>query len=121
MLFPSNDPLLCPLLNLGIYIEHYAHNETANPDSFIFGGDSTRYPIVRLFESLLSEDEFLQVSGSLGGKLGNHSVMKGACTYAIRTGVAREFGIHRGLWRAKKQAVDICIDVNQPYPDVMAA
>ena len=46
---------------------------------------------------------------------------KGACTYAIRTGVAREFVIRRGRWRAKKQVVDIYIDVNQPYPDAMAA
>ena len=121
ILCPSNDPLLCPLLNLGAYIEHYAHDEALSQDSFIFGGESVRYPIGRLFESLLSDDEFKQVSGSLGGKLGNYSIRKGACTYAIRSGVSREYVIRRGRWRAKKQVVDIYIDVNQPYPDAMAA
>ena len=120
MLCPSNDPLLCPLLNLGIYIEHYAHDETVTGDSFVFGGNASRYTIGRLFESLLSDDEFKQVTG-LGGKLGNHSVRKGACTYAIRAGLLREYAIRRGRWRAKKQVVDIYIDVNQPYPDTLAA
>ena len=100
------------MLNLGIYIEHYAHDETVNQESFIFGGDSSRYNIGRMFESLLSDDEFLQVSGSQGGRLGNHSIRKGACTYAIRSGLSREYAIRRGRWRAKKQVVDIYIDVN---------
>ena len=121
MLCPSNDPLLCPLLNLGIYLEQYAHDETVTQDSPIFGGDASRYTIGRLFESLLSDDEFLQVAGSLGGRLGNHSIRKGACTYAIRAGLLREYAIRRGRWRAKKQVVDIYIDVNQPYPDTLAA
>ena len=95
MLCPSNDPLLCPLLNLGIYLEQYAHDETVTQDSPIFGGDASRYTIGRLFESLLSDDEFLQVAGSLGGRLGNHSIRKGACTYAIRAGLLREYAISK--------------------------
>ncbi len=121
MLCPSNDPLLCPLLNLGIYLEYYAYDETVAQDSPIFGSDTSRYTIGRLFKSLLSDDEFLQVSGQQGGRLDNHSIRKGACTYVIRAGLLREYAICRGRWRAKKQVVDIYIDVNQPYPDTLAA
>ena len=113
MLCPSNDPLLCPLLNLGIYVEHYAHDESISGESLIFGGDSSRYNIGRMFESLLSDDGFKDLPGHQGGKLGNHSIRKGACTYAIRSGLSREYAIFRGRWRAKKQVVNIYIDINQ--------
>ena len=121
MFCPSNDPLLCPLLNLGIYVEHYAHDESISGESLIFGGDSSRYNIGRMFESLLSDDGFKDLPGHQGGKLGNHSIRKGACTYAIRSGLSREYVIRQGRWRAKKQVVDIYIDINQPYPDAVAA
>ena len=74
-----------------------------------------------MFESLLSDDDFKDLSGHQGGKLGNHSIRKGACTYAIRSGLSREYAIRRGRWRAKKQVVNIYIDINQPYPDAVAA
>ena len=61
-------------------MEHYAHGESISGESLIFGGDSSWYNIGRMFESLLSDDDFKDLPGHQGGKLGNHSIRKGACT-----------------------------------------
>ena len=74
-----------------------------------------------LWPSLLSDDDFWDLLGHQGGKVGNHSIRKGACTYVIRSGLSREYTICWGRWRAKKKVVDIYIDIDQPYPDAVVA
>ena len=76
ILMSSNDPLLCVILNLGIYIEAYGREESLESSSFLFGGDSLRSGIGRVFEFLLSHDDFHKASSK--GKLGTHSIRKGA-------------------------------------------
>ena len=115
---PSNDPLLCPILNLGLYLEAYV-SEDMGSEGFLFGGDSHRSAILRTFESLLSDDEFLKAS--VVGKLGTHSIRKGACTFAVRSGLSRDYATRRGRWRAKKNVVEVYIDINQPFPDAVAS
>ena len=73
ILMPSNEPLLCPILNLGIYLEAYG-SDAMGSEGFLFGGASQRSAILRTFESLLSNDEFLKAS--VVGKLGTHSIRK---------------------------------------------
>ena len=113
-----NDSLMDPLLNLGVYIESYGRDENLTRDSFLFGGESSTYSVRRLFDEALSNDEFNKL---VKGKLGTHSVRKGASTYGTRSGLSREYVIRRGRWRSKKQVVDLYIDMNQPYPDALAA
>ena len=109
----SNDCFIYLLLNLGVYIESCGQDaQSLTRDSFLFGGESTAYLVRRLFEEALSNDEFNKL---VKGKLGTHSVRKGASTYS------REYVIRRGRWRSKKQVVDLYIDMNQPYPDALAA
>ena len=118
ILMPSNEPILCPILNLGIYLEAYG-SEAMGSEGFLFGGDPQRSTILRTFESLLSDDEFPKAA--VKGKLGTHSIRKGACTYAVRAGLSRDYATRRGRWRAKKNVVEVYIDINQPFPDAVAA
>ena len=113
-----NDSLMDPLLNLGVYIESYGCEENLTRDSFLFGGESSTYSVRRLFDEALSNDAFNKL---VKGKLGTHSVRKGASTYGTCSGLSREYILRRGRWRSKKQVVDLYIDMNQPYPDALAA
>ena len=72
----------------------------------------------RLFDSILSNDDFKRLAKDI---LGSHSVRKGSLTYGTCSGLSREYVIRRGCWRSKKLVVDIYIDLNQPYPDALAA
>jgi len=114
----SNDYKLDPLLNLGIYLEAYGREQSISREDSLYGGESNSYTVRRLFDSVLSNDDFKKL---VKGNLGTHSVRKGASTYGTRSGLSREYVIRRGRWRSKKQVVDIYIDLNQPYPDTLAA
>ena len=58
---------------MGIYLEAYG-SDAMGSEGFLFGGASQRSAILRTFESLLSNDEFLKAS--VVGKLGTHSIRK---------------------------------------------
>ena len=119
VLFGSMEEIICPLLNLGLFIECSDHcGELLNRDGYLFGGDKARSGIRRLFDSLINDSEFVSL---LRGLVGNHSVRKGAATYAMRSGLSRDHINRRGRWRVRKQVVDAYIDVNLPYPDALAA
>ena len=107
-----------PLLNLAIYLEAYGREQSISREDSLYGGESNSYTVRRLFDSVLSNDEFKKL---VKGNLGTHSVRKGASTYGTHSGLSREYVIRRGRWRSKKQVVDIYIDLNQPYPDTLAA
>ncbi len=55
------------------------------------------------------------------GKLGTHSLRKGPSTYASRFGFLRNWIFLCGCWWSNKKQVDICIDVDMPYPDAKVA
>ena len=114
----SNDYKLDPILNLAIYLESYGREQSISREDCLYGGESNSYAVRRLFDSILSNDDFKKL---VKGNLGTHSVRKGASTYGTRSGLSREYVIRRGRWRSKKQIVDIYIDLNQPYPDALAA
>jgi hypothetical protein len=113
--FGSMDPLVCPMLNLAVYVEMFFRGNRATP---IFNKKrSTRnfsLSLVKLFESRF----FKHVRP---GKVGTHSLRKGPSTYASRFGLLKEWISLRGRWRTSKKQVDTYIDVNVPFPDAKVA
>ena len=115
----SFEEMICPLLNLAMYIEGSGFTgETLTKDGFLFGGTAARHSVRRLFDSLIQDEEFTAL---LAGLLGNHSVRKGSATFAMRSGLSRDHTNRRGRWRVRKQVVDAYIEINLPYPDALAA
>ena len=90
VLCQSDNPLISDLLNSGICVDHYAHDESISQVSLIFGGYSSQYNIWRMFELLLSNDEFEEVFRQQEGRFWNHLIRKGACT------------LHHQVWALKR-------------------
>jgi len=74
----SNDYKMDPLLNLAIYLEAYGREQSISSSDSLYGGESNSYTMRRLFDSVLSNDDFKKL---VKGNLGTHSVRKGASTY----------------------------------------
>ena len=111
ILFAAMNPLLCPMLRLGIYLETVGtHGDLLFPQSNKSSADQLGTLFKSRFFTSLRE-----------GKLGTHSVRKGAATYAGRCGLPTEWIEQRGRWRGKKRQVDTYIDLNKPYPDARVA
>ena len=111
ILFAAMNPLLCPMLRLGIYLETVGtHGDLLFPQSNKSSADQLGVLFESSFFTSLRE-----------GKLGTHSVRKGAATYAGRCGLPTEWIEQRGRWRGKKRQVETYIDVNKPYPDARVA
>ncbi len=49
--------------------------------------------------------------------LGSHSVQKYAAAYAQRCGVTKDEKDIRGRWKGQGWVLDVCDDVELPYPD----
>ena len=114
IVFGSMEPLLCPILNLAIYIE-----TRTNDSPFVFGNPINGHTIVRkALQAAVGDVRFKRMKD---GKLGTHSFRKGAATYASRAGAIKDHVDRRGRWRRKKATVDIYIDTNLPYPDALVA
>lgn len=119
VLFPSMEEVIDPLLNLAIYLEvSRAAGVVLDKDGHLFGGSKCRHGMRRLFDVLVSDDDFQSL---MSGLLGNHSVRKGAATFGMRSGLSRDHTNRRGRWRVRRQVVDVYIDPNLPYPDALAA
>ena len=119
VVLPSMEECIDPILGLAIYLEtSRAAGELLCKTKHVFGGEKARHTIRRLFDTLVSHDDF-QVM--LTGLLGNHSVRKGAATFGMRSGLSRDHTNRRGRWRIRRQVVDVYIDNNLPYPDALAA
>jgi hypothetical protein len=121
ILLASNDPKLCALLALGVYVETLgrfdaSHITNADP---LFGDSENgdRFARTMLDKAFLSPT----FRKAKAGNLGTHSIRKGASTYASRAGMSRDFVKRRGRWRARKQVVDTYIDITLPYPDAKTA
>lgn len=110
----SLEPLLCPILNLAVYLETRTHDSP-----FVFGSPDHGARVVRAaIQEVLDDSRFERTRP---GKLLTHSFRKGSATYASRTGAVKDHVDRRGRWRRKKSTVDIYIDVNLPYPDALVA
>ena len=114
ILFGSMDPLVCPLLNLAVYVEMFG---TRGFGRKIFDCKSTRGFTDNL-EKLFSSSFFVAVKA---GYVGSHSLRKGPSTYASRFGLLKDWIALRGRWRGKKMQVDTYIDVDVPFPDAKVA
>lgn len=112
--FASMDPLVCPVLNLAIYVEMFG---TEGVGRKIFEG-STPSRFADYLDRLILSSHFHAVRA---GKLGTHSLRKGPSTYASRFGLLRDWISLRGRWRTSKKQVDVYIDVDVPYPDAKVA
>jgi hypothetical protein len=112
--FASMDPLVCPVLNLAVYVEMFG---TEGVGKNIFEG-STPSRFADYLDRLILSSRFHAVRA---GKLGTHSLRKGPSTYASRFGLLRDWISLRGRWRTSKKQVDVYIDVDVPYPDAKVA
>ena len=111
ILFAAMNPLLCPMLRLGIYLETVGtHGDLLFPQTNKSSADQLGVLFASKFFTSLRE-----------GKLGTHSVRKGAATYAGRCGLPTEWIEQRGRWRGKKRQVHVYINDNKPYPDARVA
>ena len=111
ILFAAMDPLLCPMLRLGIYLEYVGtHGDLLFPQSNESSADQLGTLFGSKFFTSLKE-----------GKLGTHSVQKGAATFAGKAGLPKEWIEQRGRWKGKERVVDRYIDDEKPYPDARVA
>ena len=112
--FASMDPLVCPVLNLAVYVEMFGMHGVGNN---IFHANNTRRFVEYLKKMIASSDfHALRV-----GKIGTHSLRKGPSTYASRFGLLRDWISLRGRWRSSKKQVDTYIDLDVPYLDAKVA
>ncbi len=112
IIVPSMDPLICPLLNLAVFLELQAPSGT-----HLFGDRSNR-SVANILDNIFSSDFF---TATRHGNLGTHIIRKGAATYASQFGLPRDWVNIRGRWRGQRKQVDTYIDVNLPYPDARVA
>ena len=111
IMFASMDPIVCPLLNLAVFME------TVGTEGGLLFGRSAK-TAANFLKQVYSSPLF---TSQRPGKLGTHSMRKGPATYASRFGCQKDWINQRGRWRGGKQQVDTYIDVFQPYPDARVA
>ncbi len=73
IIVPSMDPLICPLLNLAVFLELQA------PSGTHLIGDRSNRSVANILDNIFSSDFF---TATRHGNLGSHSIRKGAATYA---------------------------------------
>ena len=113
ILFASMNPVICPILHLGIFIETVG----AQRGGFLFRNTNRNTSF--LISKILTSKFFRPIIE--GGKLGTHSIRKGAATFCSRNGIPRDWIQMRGRWRGQRKQVDTYIDNFQPYPDARVA
>ena len=121
----------CPLLNLGLFLEHmYPTEPNADCITNCFALSSSPEASKRRARKLLKEvfesDEFnlrlgSDSSVSLELWLGSHSLRKSAATHARQNGCSRDEIDLRGGWKKKTRQADVYIDTEVPYPDAKVA
>jgi hypothetical protein len=112
--FASMDPLVCPVLNLAVYVEMFGMQGSGRKS---FDWKSNR-KFAEYLEIIFACSHF---KAARAGKLGAHSLCKGPSTYASQFDLLKDWISLRGHWRASKKQVDTYIDVDMPYPDAKVA
>ena len=111
LLLAAMDPIICPLLNLAVFIETFGGH-----GGLMF--DRAKKTTTNLIDVILASSNF---RAQRAGRVGTHSFRKGSATFASRFGLPKDWVNLRGRWRGKKKQVDTYIDVDQPYPDARVA
>ena len=111
LLLAAMDPIICPLLNLAVFIETFGGH-----GGLMF--DRAKKTTTNLIDEILASSNF---RAQRAGRVGTHSFRKGSATFASRFGLPKDWVNLRGRWRGKKKQVDTYIDVDQPYPDARVA
>lgn len=111
ILFGAMDPLICPLLNLAVFLEH-----EYNASGRLFCNRSNK-SLASLLNSIFNSPFFRKLRDGL---LGTHSIRKGAATFLAKLSIARDVIQGRGRWKGKRKQVDTYIDINLAYPDAKA-
>ena len=111
LLLAAMDPIICPLLNLAVFIETFGGH-----GGLMF--DRAKKTTNNLVDEILASSNF---RAQQAGRVGTHSFRKGSATFASRFGLPKDWVNLRGRWRGKKKQVDTYIDVDQPYPDARIA
>ena len=83
IVFGTMDPLVCPLLNLAIWLGG------RQSCLLLFGSYRTNSAVSSLLNKIFSSELFLQVRAV--GLLGTHSICKGAASYAAHFGMMRDW------------------------------
>ena len=116
IVFGSGDEHLCTLIHLATHLESSMDPAVTTEDSFVYGmgvnlDNQSRFIIKRAIEL----GEFAHTPE---GRLGTHSICKGAGTYCARLGASKNDIERRGRWRNTKQ-VDTYISIHLPVPDAI--
>ena len=104
ILIAAMDPIICPLLNLAVFIETFGSH-----GGLMF--ERAKKTTTNLIDEILASSNF---RAQRAGRVGTHSFRKGSATYASRFGLPKDWVNLRGRWRGKKKQVDTYIDVDQP-------
>ena len=119
ILLGSLNPNMCVLLHLALYIEIQEVLSQTNNSEFLFGNPDEGHRVMRnMLNKIFSREAFAKASH---GRLGTHSIRKGAATYASRCGLSKDFVNRRGRWRVRKMIVDTYISTTLPFPDASTA
>jgi hypothetical protein len=108
MLFGLMDPLICPFLNLVVYFKSCWEETHSRGNLF---PEQTNWGIL-IFLGTIFDSKHFPLAHTVG-KLGTHSIRKGAATYASPNGITKEWISQHGHWKRKAQIVDTYIDTYQ--------
>ena len=107
ILFGVMDPIVCPLLNLVMWLEG-----SEDYGSLLFGNHHTNHAVLSLLETILNSELFQTIREGL---LGMYSIHKGVVSYAAHIGIVRNWITTHGRWRGKKMQVDTYIEITLPF------
>jgi hypothetical protein len=109
-------------LNPNVLLSPYVFAFT-NDNTVPGGGKKSKEIASTAFTKVFRMDEFAGgvVNGSIGGKLGSHSIRKFASTHVRRSGINKDDKDIRGRWKLAKRVSDVYDDVELPFPDAKVA
>ncbi len=112
--FALMDPLVCPVLNLAVYVELFGTQGSGR--KFVDWKSTCKF--TEYLEILFASSHF---KAARAGKLGTNSLHKGPSTYVSQFGLLRDWISLRGRWQASRKQVGTYIDVDVPYPNAKVA
>lgn len=115
----SFNSLLCPLLNLALFLETSWYFESDGDDSFLFRNPNDGHEVARgRLRQLYGHSNFVPKKEGL---LGTHSIRKGATTYAYRCRMSRDYVESRGRWKNSTRQVNTYVDPLAQVQDAQVA
>ena len=114
----ASDPLVCPMLNLSIYLET-AFTSSQDRSGKLYS-DFLTYELVQFLVVLARNDDMCSKLKNCC-PLGIPSFQKGPATHVCQSGVSRGFFKQMGRWKQGKAIVDSYIVTTLPYPGTFTA